>query len=230
MTKKKNVLNLSKKDIKNIQKYSKKSWNLFSKLPLIWKFLAAVLIIIILGLLFNLSNPSVINSFLFEELQTTTENTAEKTTDCEGDKSYQVDRVVDGDTIKISDENAQCTARLIGVNTPETKHPRIGKECFGDEASEFAKNTLEGRRVRIEYDDSQDKKDRYNRILVYVYLEERNFFFNKELIKQGFAKEATYNGKYQFQSEFREAQAQAKTNNLGFWNSATCGGDFSADF
>ena len=53
--------------------------------------------------------------------------------------------------------------RLIGVDTPETKHPQKPVEYFGKEAFQFTKGMVEGKEVRLEYD--QTRRDRYNRIL-----------------------------------------------------------------
>jgi len=76
-----------------------------------------------------------------------------------------VDRVVDGDTIVLSDGKK---VRLIGVDTPETKHPNKPVEYFGKEATEFTRRMCEGKQVRLEYD--QEKIDRYGRTLAYVFV------------------------------------------------------------
>jgi len=57
--------------------------------------------------------------------------------------------VVDGDTIDL-DKGERV--RLIGVNTPETKHPQKPVEYFGREATEFARRSVEGKRVRLAFD------------------------------------------------------------------------------
>ena len=45
--------------------------------------------------------------------------------------------VIDGDTVRLDLDGSRESVRLIGVNTPETKHPTKGVECFGPEASAF---------------------------------------------------------------------------------------------
>ena len=67
-------------------------------------------------------------------------------------------RVVDGDTLLL-DRNERV--RLIGVDTPETVDPRRPVERFGKEASAFTKRMVEGKRVRLEFD--QDRRDRFGR-------------------------------------------------------------------
>jgi len=76
-------------------------------------------------------------------------------------------RVVDGDTIILDGHERGC---LIWVDTPETKDPRKPVQYFGKEASEFTKRMVEGKKVRLEYD--QNRIDKYGRTLAYVYLEE----------------------------------------------------------
>ncbi len=71
-----------------------------------------------------------------------------------------VTRVVDGDTIEI--EGGQ-KVRYIGIDTPETKHPRKPAQCFGHEAYEQNKKLVEGRVVKLERDVSET--DRYGRLL-----------------------------------------------------------------
>jgi len=71
-----------------------------------------------------------------------------------------VKKVVDGDTLLLT--NGEYV-RLIGVDTPETKHPQKPVEYFGKEAFQFTKGMVEGKEVRLEYD--QTRRDRYNRIL-----------------------------------------------------------------
>ncbi len=70
---------------------------------------------------------------------------------------------------------------MIGVDTPETKHPEKPVEYFGKEASLFTQRMVEGKEVRLEYD--QTRRDRYNRILAYVYLMDGTFL-NAEIIRR----------------------------------------------
>ncbi|GGK35193.1 hypothetical protein GCM10010965_30220 [Caldalkalibacillus thermarum] len=78
----------------------------------------------------------------------------------------RVVRVVDGDTFVANINGKEEKVRLILVDTPETVHSSKPTELFGPEASEFAKEMLEGKEVRLELDVSE--RDRYGRVLVYV--------------------------------------------------------------
>lgn len=102
------------------------------------------------------------------------------------ENTYQVARVIDGDTIKLSNGDR---VRYIGINTPETKHPRKGVEYFGPEASAFNKKLVGGKKVRLEFD--VQRRDRYGRLLAYVYLLDGTFV-NLELVRQGFAQVSTF--------------------------------------
>ena len=130
-------------------------------------------------------------------------------------KTYKVINVVDGDTIDVDMDGKTQRIRLIGVNTPETVHPEKTVEYFGKEASEYTKKSLTGKTVEIETDDSQDKYDKYGRMLAYVIVDGKNF--NKSLIEDGYAYEYTYNVPYKYQSEFKNAQKNAEKNNKGLW-------------
>ena len=135
---------------------------------------------------------------------------------------FPVTKVVDGDTLAIDMNGAIETIRLIGINTPETVDPRKKVECFGIEASNKAKELLTGKYVRIEMDPTQGERDKYKRLLAYVYLE-GGLFFNEYMIKEGYAYEYTYNTPYRYQTEFKKAQATAKASLRGLWAQGVCG-------
>ncbi len=96
-----------------------------------------------------------------------------------------VRRVVDGDTLVLENKER---VRLIGVDTPETKHPRKPVEYYGREATAFIKRMAQGKRVRLEFDQANahiGHEDKFRRTLAYVFLEDGTFL-NAEIIKQGY--------------------------------------------
>jgi micrococcal nuclease len=119
--------------------------------------------------------------------------------------------------------NKSETVRLIGVDTPETKDPRKPVQCFGKEASEFTSQKLLGKQVRLGGDATQQERDKYGRLLRYVYLPD-GILFNRQLIAQGYAYEYTYKIPYRYQIDFKANQASAQKSALGLWNSTTCSG------
>ena len=84
--------------------------------------------------------------------------------------------------------------RLIGVNTPEIDGPYRDLECFGNEASDFTKSYLENQWITIEYDNTQGDRDKYDRLLRYVYL--AGVDFGGFIINEGYGYEYTYNIPY----------------------------------
>lgn len=121
-----------------------------------------------------------------------------------------VARVIDGDTIQMEGGER---VRLIGVDTPETVHPSKPVERFGKEASDFTRRTVEGKKVRLEYD--QERKDKYGRTLAYVYLEDGTFL-NAEIIKQGYGFAYT-RFPFKYLEEFRNYERQARERGVGLW-------------
>lgn len=136
---------------------------------------------------------------------------------------YLVTNVVDGDTIDVIINGQEERLRLIGVDTPETKDPRKPVQCFGVEASSKATELLLNKKVRLEFDSSQSKRDKYNRLLAYIYRED-GLFYNKWIIENGYAHEYTYVIPYNYQEEFKTAENYARENQLGLWNPDTCNG------
>jgi micrococcal nuclease len=126
---------------------------------------------------------------------------------------YLCTRVIDGDTIIVNIEGKKEKVRLIGVDTPETKHPKKPVQRFGKEAYLFTKKMVEGKEVRLEYD--WQKRDKYGRLLAYVYLMDGTFL-NAEIIKQGYGFAYT---KYPFKylDEFRRYEREARENGRGLW-------------
>jgi micrococcal nuclease len=134
---------------------------------------------------------------------------------------YVVTRVVDGDTIVVTVPGSTEKVRLIGVDTPETVDPRKPVQCFGLEASNFTKSLLANKTVRLESDPSQGNKDKYGRLLRYVFLSDINV--NEELIAQGYGHEYTYDTPYKYQTEFKNAERLARESKKGLWADGVCG-------
>lgn len=131
-------------------------------------------------------------------------------------ETVKVVGVIDGDTIKVDINGHEETVRLIGIDTPEINDPRNEVKCFGKEATDKAKEILSGKMVRLESDPTQGDRDKYGRLLRYVFLAELNF--NKFMISEGYAHEYTYKSNpYKYQSEFVQVAKEARENNRGLW-------------
>lgn len=136
---------------------------------------------------------------------------------------YRVIKVIDGDTIQVDINGKTETLRLIGIDAPETGDPRSLVSCFGNEATNKAKEILNGKSVYLEADPTQGERDKYNRLLWYVFLE-NGTNFNNLMISQGFAHEYTYRVPYKYQAEFKQAERQAREKKLGLWADDVCSG------
>jgi micrococcal nuclease len=106
-----------------------------------------------------------------------------------------------------------CRIRLIGVDTPETKHPRKPVQPFGKEASAFTKQLVEGQEVRLEFD--VQLRDKYRRLLAYVHIGEQ--MLNAELVRQGYAQVATFPPNVKYQEAFLTLQREAREARRGLW-------------
>lgn len=133
-----------------------------------------------------------------------------------------VSRVVDGDTIEVTTGDKLMKIRIVGINTPETVDPRKSVECFGLQASAEAKKLLLNQKVFLEKDLTQDDQDRYGRYLRFVWLENSNIDYGKQMIANGYAFEYTYQKPYKYQIEYRLAQKTAETERKGLWADGAC--------
>ena len=98
---------------------------------------------------------------------------------------YEVIRVIDGDTVELKNGER---LRYNDIDTPETVHPSKPVECYGPQASAKNKELVEGEIILVEL--GNPTKDRYGRLLGYVYIED--LFVNAELVRGGYAEVNSY--------------------------------------
>ena len=150
--------------------------------------------------------------------------------DIEQTHTVTVTRVVDGDTMEIRFQNGSTdTIRLLGVDTPEVHtgvdpaeydgvpdndQGRAWLERWGDSASTYAKSELAGERVTIAFDRQSPRRGGYDRLLVYVYLDNETHF-NKQLLVNGYAR--LYDSEFGKRYEFIDAEATAQSEGVGLW-------------
>ena len=103
---------------------------------------------------------------------------------------------------------------MIGADTPETKHPTKAVQRFGQEASAYTKAALEAKTVTLEADPTGDTRDRYGRLLRYVYLDGQNF--NARLISEGYS-HAIRGFRYSKRASFIRLEEAAKRLGKGLW-------------
>lgn len=144
--------------------------------------------------------------------------------------TVSIERVVDGDTMEVRFPNGEVdTIRLLGVDTPET-YGQSDPDDFegipdntdgadwlaewGDRATAYATEELDGQEVRIAVDPEADRRGSYGRLLVYVYTEDGESF-NRALIDEGLAR--MYDSQFSERSAFERAEAQAQREEVGLW-------------
>lgn len=133
-------------------------------------------------------------------------------------------RVVDGDTIKVSLNGKNETIRIIGINAPESVDPRKPVECMGKEASNQAKQFFEktDKKLWLEKDPSQSNRDKYDRLLRYVFTANGTTDFGKSMISLGFAYEYTYDNPYKYQKIYKQTEREAQDAKKGLWAENAC--------
>jgi micrococcal nuclease len=133
---------------------------------------------------------------------------------------YTVVSYSDGDTITVDMNGSQETIRFIGVDTPETHDPRKKVQCGGPEAAAYTKKTI-GRtgKVRLGSDALSSNRDRYDRLLRYVYLPDGTLM-NENLIQNGYGFAYTY---FPFSKSalFAKDEAMALSARKGLWSHCT---------
>lgn len=132
-------------------------------------------------------------------------------------ETVRFSKCVDGDTIKILMNNKEHTIRMLAVDTPESVHPTKPVEYYGKDASDFTCNQVKNaKKLEIEYDDNSDKTDKYDRLLVWVFVDGK--LLQKELISNGYGKLAYLYDDYKYTKDLEAAQELASAKNLGIWN------------
>ncbi len=126
---------------------------------------------------------------------------------------YKVVEIIDGDTIKVLLNNKEEMVRLLGIDAPEVPNPYKPAGCFGKEAGDKNKQILGNKSVYLVPDPMSSDRDKYGRLLRYVFLE-NGYFLNAELVKDGYAYNYIYEP-FQFMKEFNRLETMAKEEKLG---------------
>ena len=127
-----------------------------------------------------------------------------------------LDKCVDGDTAWFILDGNKIKARFLSIDTPEST---TKVEEYGKEASEYTCNILtEAAKIEIEYDSNSDKLDKYDRHLVWVFVDGN--LLQEKIIENGLAEVAYLYGDYKYTSDLEKAQEIAKENEVGMWSNS----------
>ncbi len=132
---------------------------------------------------------------------------------------YRVTEFADGDTISVDMDGKTERIRMIGVDTPETHDPRKAVQCFGQAASDFTKNLIGTSPVRLESDALSSNRDRYDRLLRYVYLPDGRLV-EEEIIARGYGF-AYISFPFTKSDHFKQLETEARAGNKGLWSNCT---------
>lgn len=148
-------------------------------------------------------------------------NSLQQTAETSQPGSYKIARYVDGDTITVDMDGKKETVRFIGIDTPETHKPNTPVQCYGPAAAAHTKNVIEaaGGRVRLVADPLNTNRDRYDRLLRYVYLPDGTLV-NELNIREGYAFYYPY-FPFSKKDQFSAAQTEAQTAKKGLWSACT---------
>lgn len=137
-------------------------------------------------------------------------------------KTYLVVNVVDGDTIDIAlvdtDPN-RTRIRLLGVDTPETKHPRMPVQYFGPEATQYVIEVALGQQIIVQLDPASDIRGKYGRLLAYIQLPDGSIL-GEQLLARGLAYADT-RFPYSKKDRYLDLQRQAMITRAGLWDKVT---------
>jgi micrococcal nuclease len=125
-------------------------------------------------------------------------------------------KVVDGDTLDLDLSGSTVRVRLLGIDTPETVDENRPVQCFGHEASSYLAQLLpRGSTVRLERD--VEARDRYGRLLAYLYRVDDGLFVNAALIEGGYATTLSIAPNTMRTRDFEILRVQAQRDKRGLW-------------
>jgi micrococcal nuclease len=132
---------------------------------------------------------------------------------------YTINHFVDGDTIAVNMNGVKETVRFIGVDTPETHKPNTPVQCYGPAAAAYTKATIGNGSVRLASDPLNTDRDRYGRLLRYVYLQDGRLL-NKLLIQNGYGFYYPY-FPFSKKEEFAAVEKTAMAAHKGLWGNCS---------
>ena len=125
-------------------------------------------------------------------------------------------RVVDGDTIRVRLGGRSEPVRYIGIDTPESKRPDTPVQCFARRAAAENARLVARRRVRLVFD--VERRDRFGRLLAYVYRARDGVFVNAALVRGGYARTLTIPPNARFAERFAALATEARRARRGLWS------------
>jgi micrococcal nuclease len=132
------------------------------------------------------------------------------------DLAGRVVQVVDGDTVRVALSGRVERVRYIGIDTPESVKPDTAVQCYAHRAAAANARLVAGRRVRLVLD--VEARDRFGRLLAYVYRESDGLFVNAALVRGGFARTLTIPPNVRHAGRFAALAREARRAGRGLWS------------
>ncbi len=128
--------------------------------------------------------------------------------------TVSLNKCVDGDTAYFNNGDEVIKTRFLAINTPEST---TKKEAYGKEASNYTcKRLKEAKKIILEYDNNSDKLDKYDRHLVWVFVDDS--LLQEELVSKGLAEIKYLYGDYKYTDKLKTKEDEAKKQKLNIWS------------
>ncbi|MEG0443321.1 MAG: thermonuclease family protein [Carnobacterium sp.] len=135
----------------------------------------------------------------------------------ENQLSVELERVIDGDTLVFSDGSQEQKLRLLLIDTPESSRTKTGSsQPYGKEAKEFLTTYLEGKNLTIEYEDTHERLDTYDRVLAYLFADGE--LVQEVLVREGLARVGYEKGNELYLSRLQSAEQTAIEKKVNIWS------------
>ncbi len=121
--------------------------------------------------------------------------------------------VYDGDSLLLTDKRK---IRIIGIDTPETKHHRQKAQAYGAKAREALRALLKSHNYQISLQYGKERYDKYKRVLAHVYLPDGTNVSNW-LLEQGYAKSLAFPPNIKLAHCYKKAEEIAQAQSLKIW-------------
>lgn len=125
-------------------------------------------------------------------------------------------KCIDGDTAIFKIRKEKEKVRFLAINTPEYNEEK--EEYYGEEASKYTcKRLTNAKKIEIEYDKKSDKRDRYGRVLGWIFVDD--VLLQESLVKKGYAEIKYVYDNYSYVEILEKRERQAKKKEIGIWSS-----------
>ena len=135
----------------------------------------------------------------------------------QGSAQARLERVIDGDTIVAQVDGREERVRYIGIDTPETVKPDTPVQCYGPAAHDRNAQLLGAAGTAIELRFDRELRDRYGRLLAYVYRKRDGLLVNAQLVRDGAARTLEISPNTAHATELQQLQSGAQAAARGLW-------------